>query len=60
VRKMIAAGVVALGGLMTTGVGVSNADVIQVEGSYATQAACMADGPHVEVDHSGCVDPFLV
>ncbi len=52
-RKIIAAGVLAVTGLMTTGVGISNADRVQVEGNYATQAACMADGPVVEVDHPG-------
>jgi hypothetical protein len=53
VRKIIAAGVLALGGLMTTGVGISNADEIQVEGNYATEAGCQADGPHVEVTNGG-------
>lgn len=49
----IAAGLLALGGLMTTGVGISVADEVQVEGNYATQAACTADGPAVEVEHPG-------
>jgi len=52
VRKIVAvgvAGVIALGGLLTTGVGVGNADQIQVDGSYDSQAACQADGPEVEV-----------
>jgi hypothetical protein len=52
-KKIIAAGVLAFCALMTTGVGVSNADEIQVEGNYATQAGCLVDGPHVEVDHPG-------
>jgi len=52
-KKIIAAGVLALGGLMTTGVGVSSADEIQVEGNYSTEAACLVDGPHVEVVNGG-------
>jgi hypothetical protein len=52
-KKIIAAGVLALGGLMTTGVGISNADEIQVEGNYATEAGCLVDGPHVEVTNGG-------
>lgn len=52
-RKIIAAGVLAFAGLMTTGVGVSNADEILVEGNYSTQAACLVDGPHTEVNHPG-------
>jgi hypothetical protein len=53
VKKLIAAGALAFCGLMTTGVGISHADEIQVEGNYATEAACLVDGPHVEVDHPG-------
>lgn len=47
--RVIAAGLLTLGGLMTTAVGVANADEVQVEGSYSTLAACEADGPHVEI-----------
>jgi hypothetical protein len=57
-RKTIAAGALAFSGLMTTGVGVSNAEEIQVEGNYATQAACEVDGPHVEVNHPGTFTHF--
>jgi hypothetical protein len=57
-RKTVAAGVLAFCGLMTTGVGVSYADEIQVEGNYATQAACEIDGPHVEVNHPGTFTHF--
>lgn len=47
-RKVIAAGAV-MGGLMTLGLGVANADSIQVEGNYSTLEACQADGPHVQI-----------
>ena len=57
-RKTVAAGVLAFCGLMTTGVGISNADEIQVEGNYATQAGCEVDGPHVEVNHPGTFTHF--
>ena len=57
-RKIIAAGVLAFCGLMTTGVGISNAEEIQVEGNYATEAACLVDGPHVEVNHPGTFTHF--
>jgi hypothetical protein len=57
-RKTVAAGVLAVCGLMTTGVGISNADEIQVEGNYATQAGCEVDGPHVEVNHPGTFTHF--
>jgi hypothetical protein len=52
-KRFMTAGLLAFGGLMTAGVGVSNADEIQVEGNYSTEAACLVDGPHVEVDHPG-------
>lgn len=48
-KRVIAAGLLALGGLMTTAVGVANADEVQVEGSYSALAACEVDGPHVEI-----------
>ncbi|BDB40137.1 MULTISPECIES: hypothetical protein [Mycobacterium] len=52
-RTVVAAGILlAAGGLMTTAVGLANADEVQVEGSYATQAACQVDGPHVEITHN--------
>jgi hypothetical protein len=53
VKRIIAPIVLALAGLVTTGVGTANADEIQVEGSYSTQAACMVDGPHVEIVQGG-------
>ncbi|MCV7341924.1 hypothetical protein [Mycobacterium haemophilum] len=52
-RTVIAAGLLVLGGLMTTAVGVAKADEIQVEGNYSTLAACQTDGPHVEITHNG-------
>lgn len=47
--KKIIAGAAALGGLMTVGLGVANADTIQVEGNYSTMEACQVDGPHVQI-----------
>lgn len=52
-RTMVAAGILTAGAaLLTTAVGMANADEVQVEGSYATLAACQADGPHVEITHN--------
>lgn len=49
----MAAGILAAGGaLLTTAVALANTDEVQVEGSYATLAACQADGPHVEITHN--------
>lgn len=50
--KFAAAGLVALAGLMTIAVGVANADEVEVEGNYSSQAGCEADGPHVEITHN--------
>ena len=50
-RVFIAAGLLALGGLMTTAVGVANADEVQVEGSYASETGCLTDAPHVEIEY---------
>jgi hypothetical protein len=44
-RKIFAAAVLAFAGALTTGVGISNADRILVEGNYVTQTACLNDGP---------------
>lgn len=49
--RLFAAGLVAFGGLMTTGVGVASADV-EVDGNYSSEAGCMADGPHVELTYN--------
>ena len=52
-KTMFAAGILAAGAaLFSTAVAVANADEVQVEGSYATLAACQADGPHVEITHN--------
>ena len=47
--RMIAAGTMAAGALLTLGLGVASADEVQVEGNYATLEACQADGPAVEI-----------
>jgi hypothetical protein len=47
--KTVIIAAAALGGLMSMGLGVANADTIQVEGSYSTLEACNVDGPHVQV-----------
>jgi hypothetical protein len=51
-RTFVAAGLLALTGLMTAGVAVANADEVEVEGNYSSQAGCDADGPHVEITHN--------
>lgn len=51
-RRVIAAGLLALAGLVTTGVGVANADEVEVEGNYSSQVGCEADGPHVVLAHN--------
>ncbi len=48
-----AAGVLAFAGLMTTGVGVGNADTIQTEGSYPSREACQDAGPGVKATTPG-------
>jgi hypothetical protein len=50
--RVLAAGLLTLGGLMAAAVGVANADEIQVNGSYPTLSACQADGPYVELAHN--------
>jgi len=50
--RVLAAGLLTLGGLMAAAVGVANADEIQVNGSYLTLSACQADGPYVELAHN--------
>jgi hypothetical protein len=51
-RTFVAAGLLALTGLMTAGVGVANADEVEVEGNYSSQAGCEADAPQVEITHN--------
>jgi hypothetical protein len=53
VGKVVAAGGLALAGLMTIGTGVSNAATLQTEGSYPSRSACMAAGPGVEAATGG-------
>jgi len=49
-KTIITAAALAVGGLLTTGVGVAHADR-DVLVPYTTQAACAADGPHVVIEH---------
>ena len=46
--KFVAAGVLAFAGLLTTGVGLSNAETLQTEGTYPTRQACQDAGPGVK------------
>lgn len=48
-RTVITGALLALGGLMSVGVGVAAADEVQVDGNYATLAACEIDGPQVQI-----------
>jgi hypothetical protein len=50
---IIAAGVLAVAGLMATGVGIGHADTIQTEGSYPTHEACQNAGPGVKATTPG-------
>jgi hypothetical protein len=51
--KIAIAGALAFAGLMTTGVGVSNAATVQTEGTYPNRAACDAAGPGVKAATAG-------
>lgn len=59
VGTIAAAGLLALGGLMTTGVGISHADTLQTQGSYPSRAACEADALRVEAVTGGSWSSFL-
>lgn len=48
-RTSITAAALALGGILTVGLGTATADTVQVEGSYSTPEACRADGPYVQI-----------
>lgn len=48
-RKILIAAVLSGGGLLSVGAGVAAADGVQVDGNYATMAACQADGPEVQI-----------
>ncbi len=52
-KTIVAAGVLAVAGLMITGVGIGNADTIQTEGSYPTREACQDAGPGVKATTPG-------
>lgn len=49
--KIFVAATVAAGGVLAAGLGagVAGADIIQVDGSYSTLAACQVDGPNVQI-----------
>jgi hypothetical protein len=51
--RVVAAGALMSVGLMTTGVGVSNAATLQTEASYPSRAACYAAGPGVKTSTAG-------
>ena len=53
IKTIVAAGMLAFGGLMTTGVGIANADTIQTEGSYPSHEACQNAGPGVKATTPG-------
>lgn len=52
-KRFAAAGVLAVAGVLTTGVGVGHADTIQTEGSYPSHAACQDAGPGVKATTPG-------
>jgi hypothetical protein len=48
ILKLGAASLLAAGALVTTGVGVSNAETLQTEGNYPSRQACQDAGPGVK------------
>ena len=56
--KIVVANVLALAGLMTTGVGISNAATLQTEGTCPSGAACYAAGPGVKATTAGNWNDF--
>jgi hypothetical protein len=50
--RVVAASLLALGGLGTACVGVAHADETQVTPGYPTLSACQVDGPYVEVSRN--------
>ena len=56
--RVAVAGVLAFAGLMTTGVGTSNAATLQTEGTYPSRAACYAAGPGVKATTAGSWNSF--
>lgn len=57
-KRFAAAGLLALAGLLTIGVGVSGADTIQTEGNYPTREACQNAGPGVKSTTPGSWNNF--
>ncbi len=57
-KRLAAAGMLAMAGLLTIGVGVSGADTIQTEGNYATRQACQNAGPGVKATTPGSWNNF--
>ncbi len=57
--RVAAASALAFAGLMTTGVGVSNAATVQTEGNYPNHAACVAAGPGVKATTAGQWNNFF-
>jgi hypothetical protein len=53
IKTIVVAGILAFAGLMTTGVGIANADTIQTEGSYPSHEACQNAGPGVKATTPG-------
>lgn len=53
INTLLVAGVLAVAGLLTTGVGMSSADTIQTEGNYPTREACQNAGPGVRTSTPG-------
>lgn len=51
--KVIVGGALTLGLGVGAGAGIASADAVQVEGNYATLAACQADGPNLRLTQSG-------
>ena len=48
-NKLLFGAALAGVGLASLGMGTASADAVQVDGNYATLAACQADGPHVQI-----------
>ncbi len=57
--RVAAAGALALAGLMTVGVGVSNAATLQTEGNYPNRAACITAGPGIKATTAGDWNNFM-
>ncbi len=53
IGPFLSAGVLALAGMLTVGVGVSSAETIQTEGNYPTREACQDAGPGVKATTPG-------